>query len=131
MAHINKDGSSMTLPMNIRRGNAIPIEPTLVWYDLTALQNYASTGPTAYVGQIVALVDETNSTVTVYIIKDGDGNLSKIVSTAYNEDLMTDFKNLKDKIGDLSTLMTTNKGTLVEAINEIYTLTQNIDGGTY
>ena len=92
MAHINKDGSSMTLPMNIRRGNAIFIKPTLVWYDLTALQNYVSTGPTAYVGQIIALVDETNSTVTVYIIKDEDGNLSKIVSTAYNEDLMTDFK---------------------------------------
>jgi hypothetical protein len=68
MAVIKKDGSSMGLPMNINRSNPIPIDTTSVWYSLQEAQAYARNGVTAYVGQLIAVVDEANDTATVYQI---------------------------------------------------------------
>ena len=80
MAVIKKNGSSMGLPMNINRGNPIPIDDTSVWYSLEEAQAYASTGPTAYVGQIITVVDETNNISSAYIITNVEGNLLPISS---------------------------------------------------
>ena len=38
MANIDKNGAFMALPMNIKRGNPIPVDTTMVWYSMTDLQ---------------------------------------------------------------------------------------------
>lgn len=80
MAVIKKDGSSMGLPMNINRGNPIPIDSTMVWYSLAEAEAYAQNGATAYVGQLLSVVDETNDTATVYVIINENGELLNISS---------------------------------------------------
>ena len=80
MAVIKKNGSSMGLPMNITRGNPIPIDSTSVWYSLQEAQTYARTGATASVGQLLSVVDETNNTTTVYVIINENGELLNISS---------------------------------------------------
>lgn len=80
MAVIKKDGSSMGLPMNINRGNPIPIDSTMVWYSLAEAQAYAQNGATAYVGQLLSVVDEINDTTTVYVIINENGELLNISS---------------------------------------------------
>lgn len=81
MAVIKKNGSSMGLPMNIQRGNPIPIDSTTVWYSLAEAQAYAQSGATAYVGQLLSVVDETNNTTTVYVIINENGELINISSS--------------------------------------------------
>lgn len=80
------------LPLNIRRGNPNPLDNSSVWHSLAAAQNYAQTDPTAYVGQILSVVNYTaavtdeegavttpsQSTVEVYYIKDEAGNLEPV-----------------------------------------------------
>ena len=68
MAVIQKDFNVMGLPMAISRNNPIPLDKTAVWYNLDLLKAYAESDPTAYVGQILGLVDATNRTATAYII---------------------------------------------------------------
>lgn len=80
MAVIKKDSSSMGLPMNINRGNPIPLDSTAVWYSLEEAQEYARNGATAYVGQRISVVDEENKTTTVYVIINEDGELLNISS---------------------------------------------------
>lgn len=81
MAIIKKDGNYMGLPMNIARGNPIPLDTTEIWYSLSELEIYAKSGATAYVGQIVQLVDEANGTATAYIIANTDGDLLEVGSS--------------------------------------------------
>lgn len=82
MAVIKKDGSYMPLPINIKRGNPIPLDSTSIWYDYDALVEYASTSVVAYVGQIVTYVNQTDNTSTVYVISDTSGTLLEVGSGA-------------------------------------------------
>lgn len=81
MASIKKDGSSMGLPMNINRGNPIPVDSTLVWYSLEEAQEYATNGATSYVGQILTVVDEAENLSTAYVIEDKAGTLKQLSAT--------------------------------------------------
>ena len=54
------------LPLNIRRGNPNPLDNSAVWASLDAAKNYAKTDPTAYVGQILSVVDNANGIVDVW-----------------------------------------------------------------
>lgn len=78
MAVIKRDGNSMGLPMNINRGNPIPLDTTSVWYSLEEAQNYAKSGATAYVGQVITVVDETNNKSQLYVIQNKAGDLLAI-----------------------------------------------------
>ena len=105
MAQIEKNGSYMALPMNIKRGNPIPVDTTMVWYSMTDLQEYAVSGATAYVGQIVTYVDEENSTVVAYMISNTTGTLIKLASTTASGDLAGDVATLQTQMANvLSTL---------------------------
>ena len=42
MATILNDAAYMALPMNIKRGNPIPLDTTAVWYSKSELETYAS-----------------------------------------------------------------------------------------
>ena len=74
------------LPLNIRRGNPNPLDNSAVWASLAAAQNYAQTDPTAYVGQIISVVDNANSVVDVYKINDTAGNLVLVGTVTLGDD---------------------------------------------
>jgi hypothetical protein len=78
MAVIKKDGNFMGLPMNIARGNPIPLDKSEIWYSYEAMAAYAQTDPVAYVGQILGLVDEANGSAKAYIILNTAGDLQEV-----------------------------------------------------
>lgn len=78
MAVIKKDGGYMPLPISIKRGNPIPLDASSIWYDAALMADYAKTNVTAYVGQILVHVDETNNTAKVYVISNTAGDLTPV-----------------------------------------------------
>lgn len=80
MAVIKKDFNVMGLPMAISRNNPIPLDSTALWYDYAEMSIYAAESATAYVGQILGLVDEVNGTATAYIIVNAHGDLKEVGS---------------------------------------------------
>lgn len=101
MAIIKKDGNFMGLPMNIQRGNPIPLDDSSVYYNKATMETYAKSGVTAYVGQIVTLVDETNKTCEAYMISNEAGTLVKLASTTASGDLASDVATLQGQVADL------------------------------
>ena len=80
MAKIDKLYKSMGLPMNIKRGNPWPLDASSVWYSYDEMKAYAEDAKgIAYVGQILALVDE-NNIAEAYIISDDKGTLKPVGS---------------------------------------------------
>lgn len=102
MAIIKKDGNFMGLPMNIQRGNPIPLDDSSVYYDKTTMENYAKSGVTAYVGQIITLVNETAKTCEAYMIANEAGTLVKLASTTASGDLASDVATLQGQVAELS-----------------------------
>lgn len=101
MAIIKKDGNFMGLPMNIQRGNPIPLDDSSVYYSKATMETYAKSGVTAYVGQIVTLVDETNKTCEAYMIANEAGTLIKLAATTATGDLAGDVATLQGQVADL------------------------------
>lgn len=101
MAIIKKDGNFMGLPMNIQRGNPIPLDDSSVYYSKATMETYAKSGVTAYVGQIITLVDEANKTCEAYMISNEAGTLVKLASTTASGDLAADVATLQGQVADL------------------------------
>ena len=101
MAIIKKDGNFMGLPMNIQRGNPIPLDDSSVYYSKSPMETYAKSGVTAYVGQIVTLVDEAHKTCEAYMISNEAGTLVKLASTTASGDLASDVATLQGQVADL------------------------------
>lgn len=101
MAIIKKDGNFMGLPMNIQRGNPIPLDDSSVYYDKTTMETYAKSGVTAYVGQIITLVNEASKTCEAYMISNETGTLVKLAQTTATGDLATDVTTLKGQVDSL------------------------------
>lgn len=101
MAIIKKDGNFMGLPMNIQRGNPIPLDDSSVYYSKATMETYAKSGVTAYVGQIITLVDEVNKTCEAYMISNEAGTLVKLASTTASGDLAADVATLQGQVADL------------------------------
>lgn len=101
MAIIKKDGNFMGLPMNIQRGNPIPLDDSSVYYSKATMETYAKSGVTAYVGQIITLVDEINKTCEAYMISNEAGTLVKLASTTASGDLAADVATLQGQVADL------------------------------
>ena len=101
MAIIKKDGNFMGLPMNIQRGNPIPLDDSSVYYSKATMETYAKSGVTAYVGQIITLVDEANKTCEAYMISNEAGTLVKLASTTASGDLASDVATLQGQVADL------------------------------
>lgn len=78
MAVINTDFNIMNLPMAIERNNAIPLDSSAVWYSYEEMAAYATSGATAYVGQILSLIE--NDVANAYIITNVAGNLERVGS---------------------------------------------------
>lgn len=86
MSVIKKEYVASSLPVAFSRGEPIPIDKSLVWYSIEELQAYASSGATAYCGQIVALVDEATNSAKAYIIADTNGTLKEVGSATLGDD---------------------------------------------
>lgn len=99
MATILNNAAYMALPMNIKRGNPIPLDTTAVWYNKTELENYAKTGATAYVGQVLTLV--AGGKCEAYMISNEAGTLVKLAQTTASGDLASDVANLQTQVNDL------------------------------
>lgn len=99
MAAILNDAAYMALPMNIKRGNPIPLDTTAVWYNKTELENYAKTGATAYVGQVLTLV--AGGKCEAYMISNEAGTLVKLAQTTTSGDLASDVANLQTQVEGL------------------------------
>lgn len=100
MATILNNAAYMALPMNIKRGNPIPLDTTAVWYDKTELETYAASGATAYVGQVLTLV--ADGKCEAYIISSEAGTLVKLAQTTASGDLATDVSNLQTQVDNLT-----------------------------
>ena len=99
MATILNDAAYMALPMNIKRGNPIPLDTTAVWYDKTELETYAASGATAYVGQILTLY--AGGKCEAYMISNEAGTLVKLAQTTASEDLAADVATLQSQVNNL------------------------------
>lgn len=86
MAVIKKDFNASSLPISFSRGNPIPLDKSAVWYDFEALTNYASQSAVAYVGQVVAYVNEADNTAKAYIITDTAGTLTEVGAATLGDD---------------------------------------------
>lgn len=99
MATILNDAAYMALPMNIKRGNPIPLDTTAVWYNKTELENYAKIGATAYVGQVLTLV--AGGKCEAYMISNEAGTLVKLAQTTASGNLASDVANLQTQVEGL------------------------------
>lgn len=86
MAVIKKDYNASSLPISFSRGNPQPLDKSAVWYDFEALTNYSKSNPVAYVGQVVAYVNETDNTAKAYIIADTAGTLTEVGAATLGDD---------------------------------------------
>lgn len=99
MATILNNADYMALPMNIKRGNPIPLDTTAVWYNKTELETYAASGATAYVGQVLTLV--AGGKCEAYMISNEAGTLIKLAQTTASGDLASDVANLQTQVEGL------------------------------
>lgn len=134
MANVQLEGGYMPLPINIRRGNPIPLDSTSVHYPTftdgevtkSAYENavdYAKNSPVAYVGQIITIcegmlvegsfvVNRSSAESGVYYIADREGTLVKLVNNEiYNDDKKEDLEVDYDKI-----VITKTEGVFTSAI---------------
>lgn len=85
MAKITKTYDMMAMPLSMNRANAIPLDSSSVWYSMEEMTNYAATGATSYVGQILALVDEASGAAKAYVIADAAGTLTEVGSATLGD----------------------------------------------
>ena len=78
MAFIKEMTAPASMPKALKRTNALPLDSSAVWYSLEELQTYAKEGATAYVGQIVSLVDQEANTSVAYMIANTAGDLVQV-----------------------------------------------------
>lgn len=78
MAVIQKEFDKMAMPLSIERANPVCLDSTGIWYDFAAMVEYAQSNPVAYVGQVLAYVNETDNTAKAYIIADTNGTLTEV-----------------------------------------------------
>lgn len=124
MATILNNAAYMALPMNIKRGNPIPLDMTAVWYDKTELETYAASGATAYVGQVLTLV--ADGKCEAYMISSEAGTLVKLAQTTATGDLATDVSNLQTQVGNLTKAVGSAAAEGVEA-SGLYKLIADIE----
>jgi hypothetical protein len=117
MAVIMNDAAYMGFPLSIKRGNPAPVDTTAVWYVKADLESYAATGATAYVGQILTLVE--GGKCEAYMISNEAGTLIKLASTTASGDLASDVAALQTQVTDLisrADMVTTNLHKEIEGV---------------
>ena len=78
MAVIQKEFNYMAFPQSFSRGNPIPLDKSSLWFSMEEMSNYSKTDATAYVGQILTLVNEADNSAKAYIIANAAGDLVEV-----------------------------------------------------
>ena len=81
----DKSFAKMEFPLGMKRQDAFPLDDSSVFYSLEDAQAYAQSNPTAYVGQILSVV--VNGESTAYQIKNAAGDLDPLGTGDMDEDL--------------------------------------------
>ena len=103
----DKSFAKMEFPLGMKRQDAFPLDDSSVLYSLEDAQAYAQSNPTAYVGQILSVV--VNGESTAYQIKNAAGDLDPLGTG--------------DMAGDVDALLAAQRATDEEiqaAISEVY-----------
>lgn len=87
----------MSFAKSFARLNGQPLDKSEIWYSLAEAQAYAATDA-AYVGQILAVVDAENNTVSFYGIQNANGELVEVGSGNVDE-VISLVEDLESKIG--------------------------------
>lgn len=87
MAVIKTNGGYNALPISYKRGNPIPLDKSSVWYDYDLMVAYAQSDATAYVGQILSLVNADDASAVAYIILNEAGDLEALGAAAITNDI--------------------------------------------
>lgn len=87
----------MSFAKSFARLNGQPLDKSEIWYSLAEAQAYATTDA-AYVGQILAVIDAENNTVSFYGIQNANGELAEVGSGNVDE-VVSLVENLEAKIG--------------------------------
>ena len=87
----------MSFAKSFARLNGQPLDKSEVWYSLAEAQAYATTDA-AYVGQILAVIDAENNTVSFYGIQNANGELVEVGSGNVDE-VVSLVEDLEAKIG--------------------------------
>lgn len=72
----DKSFSKMEFPLGMKRQDAFPLDDSSIFYSMSDAQTYAQSNPTAYVGQVIAVVEGGVS--TIYQIKNAVGDLEAL-----------------------------------------------------
>ena len=86
MAVIQKEFNYMAFPQSFSRGNPIPLDKSSLWFSMEEMSNYSKTDATAYVGQILTLVNEADNSATAYIISNAAGDLVEVGAATLGDD---------------------------------------------
>ena len=87
----------MSFAKSFARLNGQPLDKSEIWYSLAEAQAYATTDA-AYVGQILAVIDAENNTVSFYGIQNANGELVEVGSGNVDE-VVSLVEDLEAKIG--------------------------------
>ena len=87
----------MSFAKSFARLNGQPLDKSEIWYSLAEAQAYATTDA-AYVGQILAVIDAENNTVSFHGIQNANGELVEVGSGNVDE-VVSLVENLEAKIG--------------------------------
>lgn len=87
----------MSFAKSFARLNGQPLDKSEIWYSLAEAQAYAATDA-AYVGQILAVVDAENNTVSFHGIQNANGELVEVGSGNVDE-VVSLVEDLEAKIG--------------------------------
>lgn len=97
--YTDKDG--LGFPLNFRRGNPNPLDNSSLWGTLAAAQTYAQSDPTAYVGQILTVLNADTDSATVYVIEKEDGTLKHLGNVESIAQLEATVNALSQKVGTI------------------------------
>ncbi|MBQ8829954.1 MAG: hypothetical protein IJ022_07690 [Burkholderiaceae bacterium] len=81
-----KDKDGIGFPLNFRRGNPNPLDNSSVWSSLEDAKTYAMYDPTAYVGQILTVVDSDGRIAIHYSIQNEAGVLKRLDSLSVDDE---------------------------------------------
>lgn len=87
----------MSFAKSFARLNGQPLDKSEIWYNLAEAQAYAATDA-AYVGQILAVIDAENNTVSFHGIQNANGELVEVGSGNVDE-VVSLVEDLEAKIG--------------------------------
>lgn len=76
------------LPLSVQRLNPRPLDSTSIWNSYEDALQYAKSGATSHVGQLLSVIEETSGVCTthVYVIKNTDGELKQLDTAETNGD---------------------------------------------